>query len=237
MDEAVREETHHHGVLLAHPTFWRYAVAHFQAAAGACVMGQQWYPRYPGDYAINTRHFTLEQHGAYALLLDWSWENGAIPDDPKIIARILGVHTNRAKTLWGFFRPLLSETKGGFVSKRLEKERAKCLDVSAKRKKAAERRWDANAYANGDASGMHPQPHNIVDKSTMAQQRPGEVSFWDVWRSLPGADRGAFLGRLISQHGEAAVSEAVAKTAAKRPADPMGYITGILRPKVRKVVL
>lgn len=195
-------------------------------------MSRGWYPRYPADYLMNTRHLTLEQHGAYTLLLDWSWENGPIPDDPKVIARILGVHTNRAKTLWGFLRGLLQQTPGGFVSKRLEQERRKSIEISEKRAEAGRRGGQANAQANASANA-----EAVTSTYTeVLRTSDGAPSIWDIWRGLPGADSGGLLGRLINTYGESKVADAVWATAKERPADPKAYIQGVLRTKKRGVV-
>jgi len=34
-------------------------------------MGLQWYPKFPGDYARDTAHLTMLEHGAYNLLMDY----------------------------------------------------------------------------------------------------------------------------------------------------------------------
>ena len=51
-----------------------------------------WYAKYPGDYNMKTQHLTLEEHGAYNLLMDYYYATRSpIPDDPDVIARCLDI--------------------------------------------------------------------------------------------------------------------------------------------------
>ena len=60
-------------------------------------------------------------------------------------------------------------------------------------------------------------------------------TFWDVWVGIAGESKRSALGRLIRDHGEQAVAEAVAKVAIKRPADPTPYLIAMLNGHVEKV--
>ena len=134
-----------------------------------------WYPWNPGDYGRKTRHFTLEQDGAYRRLLDFAWDHdGLLPGDVRQIAQILGVHTNKAKTLWGFLRPFWFETQGGFRNKRIEKDLAHALDLSEKATAAARKRWDADAYANGYARSMQTTSRSPESNSEDRRKRVSE---------------------------------------------------------------
>lgn len=76
------------------------------------------------------------------------------------------------------------------------------------------------------------------EKNTVTNVTGGEPpSVWDLWASIAGFKNRSYLGRLIKLYGEERVSEAVASTIAKKPADPVQYITGILTPKKRGVVV
>lgn len=58
---------------------------------------------------------------------------------------------------------------------------------------------------------------------------------WRLWLELVGdtqANR-KVLGSMIKDHGEEAVADAVARTYAKGPADPVSYLRGCLKPKRR----
>jgi uncharacterized protein YdaU (DUF1376 family) len=131
---------------------------------------------YFGDaYMADTRHLSLEEHGAYHLLLLIAWRSPdcALPDDDKRLAQMLGVTAKK----WAALKPVVmafwSKTENGWEQKRLTKERRWVEEKARKNKDAAEARWngkpkkpteidDANASANGqadaDANGDAPPP-------------------------------------------------------------------------------
>ncbi len=52
-------------------------------------MSNIWYARYPGDYARDTAHLLLVEHGAYTLLLDHYYSTAApLPSDISALYRI-----------------------------------------------------------------------------------------------------------------------------------------------------
>ena len=52
-------------------------------------MSNPWYARYPGDYARDTAHLSLVEHGAYTLLLDHYYStSGPLPADITALYRI-----------------------------------------------------------------------------------------------------------------------------------------------------
>lgn len=59
-----------------------------------------WYKRFPHAAISGMTSMSLEEVGAYNLLLDWMWvKDGKLPDDPKIIARYLHTNSRRWKRL------------------------------------------------------------------------------------------------------------------------------------------
>lgn len=73
--------------------------------------------RYLGD----TRHLTLEEHGAYLLLLCEMWRNAAFIDDDDLSnARILGVQPDDWQRLKLRLTPLLIFGNGKITQKRLQ---------------------------------------------------------------------------------------------------------------------
>jgi|GEM_PF-3129113 len=80
-------------------------------------------PFYTDAYLADTRHLTTEAHGAYLLLLLYSWRNNGAPppDDDRLLARITGLPLRRWQQV---LRPLLEpfyRIEGGlWRQKRLE---------------------------------------------------------------------------------------------------------------------
>jgi len=57
-----------------------------------------YYRRFPGDYARDTKHLSMLQHGAYCLLLDTLYSTGKpLPKDIVILYRICGASTKRER--------------------------------------------------------------------------------------------------------------------------------------------
>ena len=75
-------------------------------------------PFFVDDYVKDTQHLTLEEHGAYLLLLMAMWRHkGAIPDDDKDNARMLRLQPR----LWLRLKPRLMpffETYGGQITQK-----------------------------------------------------------------------------------------------------------------------
>jgi uncharacterized protein YdaU (DUF1376 family) len=121
-------------------------------------------PLWIGDYLADTKRLTLEQHGAYLLLLMDYWRNGAPPDDDATLARILGVDLKN----WRKIRPVLASfftlDQGRWQHRRVEAELAGARERSgkaaAKAKLAATRRWERErgqaAGSIGDAPSNAP---------------------------------------------------------------------------------
>jgi uncharacterized protein YdaU (DUF1376 family) len=118
-------------------------------------------------YLADTRHLSLEEHGAYRLLLDIAWRspNRTIPDDDKRLSQMLGI--TRAR--WLRMRPTIlafwQRTDGGWTQKRLQKEWKHAQERSDKARSSANARWNAKLLktnGSGDASAYaqpHAQPH------------------------------------------------------------------------------
>ncbi len=61
-----------------------------------------WYKRFPADFINGTMALSLEEKGAYSMVLDLIYDRGSpIPDDPQWIARICGCSTRKWKIIRG----------------------------------------------------------------------------------------------------------------------------------------
>ncbi len=99
-------------------------------------MKRPWMPLWIDDYMAATATLTTQEHGAYLLLIFHYWREGSLPEDDKKLARIVRLSLKEwmaiREVIAGFFFD-------GWKHKRVEKELAKCSDLSEKRKVAAER--------------------------------------------------------------------------------------------------
>ena len=100
-------------------------------------------PLFIGDYAGDTMHLTLPQHGAYLLLLMHAWRVGPLPADDESLAAIVKVTPRfwRAK-LASKMLPFFTLRDGCLYQKRLDFERARAMHITDIKRNAANERWD-----------------------------------------------------------------------------------------------
>ena len=87
-------------------------------------------PLYVADYLADTAHLSLEEHGAYLLILLAYWRNGGpLPDDDNRFKNIIKKSKNKWLKLKLNIAPFFTIEGGLWVSKRsdIEIERAKNL--------------------------------------------------------------------------------------------------------------
>jgi len=138
-------------------------------------------PFFCDAYLVDTSVLSLEAQGAYMRLLSHMWiSGGAINDDDKQIARILGVHVNKwvniRETLEGFFE---KPTPGLLSQKRLQREYQKVEVKSEANRQNALTRWEGNSPKNNnsgyaDASAPHKRTRSQGNAKGYAGSMPGE---------------------------------------------------------------
>ncbi|AGA64782.1 hypothetical protein B488_07900 [Liberibacter crescens BT-1] len=111
-----------------------------------------WYKRYPADFISGVLGLTLEEKGAYSIILDLIYDRGGpIPDNDKYLAGVCGCSIRK----WRIIRGILSQAGkiyfcGGYIcNARAEKELLKALKATEERikngqkggKKSAEMRY------------------------------------------------------------------------------------------------
>ena len=98
-------------------------------------------------YINDTTHLTLEEHGAYCLLLFRMWQRGgSLSDNDTDLARLLGVTPKAWKRLKERLAPFFESHGGLLMQKRLQKQWNYAVEhsskSSAKASFAAKRRWE-----------------------------------------------------------------------------------------------
>jgi uncharacterized protein YdaU (DUF1376 family) len=125
---------------------------------------------YPTDYLIDTAHLTLEEHGAYLLLILNYWQRGRpLPLDDKKLSGICRASVeqwlNMRSTLLDFF----DEVEGELVHNRIEIElagvRSKSTKASRAGKISAAKRAESKGKSNTRSTPV-PQPFNHTDTDT-----------------------------------------------------------------------
>ncbi|WP_149111454.1 YdaU family protein [Limnoglobus roseus] len=110
----------------------------------------QWYPFYTGDYARDTAHLSLLEHGAYRLLLDHYYATGsALPNDPEKLYRICRARTpNERKSVLSAVNEFFHQDGTLLRSTRCDREIAKRLNISKTRSANAMQK-QSKGSANG----------------------------------------------------------------------------------------
>jgi uncharacterized protein YdaU (DUF1376 family) len=97
-------------------------------------MSLPYMPFFIGDYLKDTRHLTLEQHGAYLLLIFEYWSKGGLPDDDAQLARIVGISPAK----WRKLRPVIQALfQDGWKHAHIDEELVYAASRREKARKAA----------------------------------------------------------------------------------------------------
>jgi len=139
-------------------------------------------PLFGDAYRADTRHLSLEEHGAYLQLLMIAWRspNCALPDDDARIARMLGITANRWSKIRRVVMSFWALGEHGWTQKRLSKERAFVEKKRRINSDAANSRWKKQSIENKQANlceriserNAPPPPPNLAAKA--ASTRAGE---------------------------------------------------------------
>ena len=147
-------------------------------------------PFFVDAYLADTTHLTLEEHGAYLLLLMSMWRRGgSIPDDDIMTARMLGASPRAWRRLKLRLMPLLQkygpEGAEMLTQGRLQREWNSSLEnsrrQSEKGRRGAEAKWqgkqrEGDGRGNGREHGREIASitnKDITFSSTISQQDEG----------------------------------------------------------------
>src|SRR6516165_510748 len=114
-------------------------------------MSKAWMPLYIGDFLADTMHLNCQETGAYLRLIMHAWQhNGLIPDDDRLMIRIVRCHPPHwprlRKTLCPFFEMIKTE------------------EISNKRKAAA---LQMHSKCSANALQMHTQSQSHIKDVTV----------------------------------------------------------------------
>lgn len=166
---------------------------------------------YVDAYMADTTHLTLEEHGAYLLLLMNMWRrNGALANDDAMLARMLGLQLKAWLRLKPRLMPLLSEygpeDAKMLTQKRLQVEWNKAIEnqliQSSRGKAGSDARWKRNqplsdASSNGRGSaGKWPTTTNKNSTTSFTTSNKDSGFEEDAPRE-PDAEHETGIGRLL----------------------------------------
>lgn len=116
------------------------------------MSNRAWMPLHIADYLADTGHLTAAEHGAYMLLIMHYWQNGGLPENERVIARVAKMTPEQ----WEESRDILAMLFGpGWSHKRIDAELSKADEIIEKRKAAAEARYSRAKKQVSDASALH----------------------------------------------------------------------------------
>lgn len=125
-------------------------------------------PFFGDAYLADTRHLSLEEHGAYLQLMMIAWRSPdcSLPDDDSRLARMLGITASR----WAKLRPTIMAfwklENGVWTQKRLRKERTFVEDKREKNSKAGRLRWGRQVSENKDSDGSERISERISERTS-----------------------------------------------------------------------
>lgn len=219
-------------------------------------MTQPFLPLFFGDLLAATPTWDGEERALYVLLLAYQWSAGAIPDDPKRIAKMCQYDPKTFASLWKVVGKKFVSVDGGLANPRLEEHRAKAKEIGKKRAdagaKGAANRWQKDGNCQEIANGKeiasatvlpshpyHPNPdlnpRAGIPPSGAPVSDPRKAIF-DLGVSIMGEKKRSLIGKAISEIGEAKVAEIIGAMAAKPPVDPGAYFAAAVQPKARGAV-
>ncbi len=152
------------------------------------MSNRAWMPLHIADYLADTGHLTATEHGAYLLLIMHYWQNGSLPENERVIARIAKLSPEQ----WEESRDMLAMLFGpGWTHKRIDAELLKADDIIEKRRSAASARHGkskSNASAEQVQSicsdtGVPPITYNR--SSSLRSEDASAPEFEKFWQEFP----------------------------------------------------
>lgn len=99
-------------------------------------------PMYWEDYALDTDHLKLEEHGAYLLLISYYWRTARpLPDDDEMLSRIVRTDVETWKRIKAAICRFFVFEDGLWVHRRIERELSAARALSEKKRAAINKRW------------------------------------------------------------------------------------------------
>ncbi|MDX0930568.1 DUF1376 domain-containing protein [Sinorhizobium medicae] len=154
------------------------------------MSNRAWMPLHIADYLSDTGHLTAAEHGAYLLMIMHYWQNGGLPDNERLIARIARLTTDQ----WEESQEVLAMLFGpGWTHKRIDAELSKADEIIEKRRAAAGARYNkSKSNANAEQvqskcsdTGASPLTDNLSTSSLHSEadqkKREREDSVFQSW--------------------------------------------------------
>jgi len=112
------------------------------------------YWRHIGDYAKDTKHLTMLEHGALTLMLDWAYASERpLPEDERTLFRLCSAFDKAEREAVITVRDEFFELgEEGYTQRRVQREIAEFRSKAEKAAASAAVRWQSNRNANAEPS-------------------------------------------------------------------------------------
>lgn len=131
-------------------------------------MSNPWFKFYSAEYLLDAKVAALSLEAQGLLVRVWSLchTQGKLPDNLKVISKLVGTSPQTISKLWNNIVPFLSQDENGFwYSKRLLSEQQKCREKSSKLAKNG--RLGGLAKAN---NLLQQNPENLLEQNSSLKE-------------------------------------------------------------------
>lgn len=211
-----------------------------------------YYPHHIGDFNNATRHLTRVERSLYRDLIDLYFDTEQpLPADDfdRLARRVLANSDEEKESLRSVLAEFFTLVNGAYHQSRCDEEILKYQGLKSNAVKAG--KASAAARSNKKATPVerplnkrptnqeprtkNQEPLNSVPDGTDGDtvKSPAEMTKAELWstgksllaeQGMPKAQCGSFVGKLVSDHGDAIVIEAVRTTCVAQPADAAQYL-------------
>lgn len=125
----------------------------------------RWFPNVFRQKSRKVRMMTFDQRACYRELLDECWNDGSIPDDPEVLARLVGFDPAKFSTeVWPVIRQCFHQLEDGQLANEfMDRERAQAVARLRNASDAAKKRW------------LQPRPKSTLNASALLEHCEGNA--------------------------------------------------------------
>lgn len=211
------------------------------------------YKRYPGDYARDTGHLSLTEHGAYGLLLDRYYSTGALPEMKRDLYNLCHASTRAERAA---VDKVMAEFFPGGKNHRADKEIAKWNEKAAQNREVGKLGGRPKRNPDGNPDGFEEETQTVTERVSKQNpprsQIPEEDSERDKSlsgdtaisvdkalyadaRKIFGSSIGGQVSKAIGKHGKPWVLGIIEACRNKDPEQARAYLAaamnGVSKPK------
>lgn len=223
---------------------------------------QPFLPLFFGDLLASTPTWEGEERALYIVLLAYQWTAGALPKDPKKIARMCQYEQKTFSRLWPVVSKKFVDGGDGLVNPRLEEHRDRASEISNARSgigrvgglASAEARRQAKLKQNDKQTGSkiepiasdllpanfnhpsHPIPKSESKSGSAAPPLDPRKQLFELGKTILGANSGGLISKAIAATDESTVGAVLGEMALKATADPRAYFAAATKTKERGLV-